>query len=296
MWAESAVNQDDTWGWGSGLLENLHQSGDSDPPNCGLLPPDDELPVDVKQEEYTEHSMVTDLFLDSDADDEDPSPGYEGSHKHTTESSTDVTEGHGEQGSTESEQLYLETKDEDITNSIDVLEPPLLGHVGGKPFHCKECGKGVSQSCNWKIHMQMHTEEKPFICKECEVGFSHSGNLKKHMGTLTGEKPFTCQECGVGFSRSGSLESHMRTHTGEKPVICKECGVGFSQSCHMKLHMRTHTGEKPYTCQECGVGFSHSGDLEKHMRTHTVEKAFTCKECGVGFSQPGDLKRYMAEA
>ena len=94
MWGEDAVEQEDIWDWGGGLLENVQQSGDCHPPNSGLLPPDDELPVDVKQEEYSEDSMVTDLFLDSDTDGQDPSPGHKGSHKHATESSSDVSEGH----------------------------------------------------------------------------------------------------------------------------------------------------------------------------------------------------------
>ena len=64
MWEEDAVNQEDSWGWGSGLLEDVHQSANCPPPDSGLLPPDDELPVDVKQEECSEDSMVTDLFLD----------------------------------------------------------------------------------------------------------------------------------------------------------------------------------------------------------------------------------------
>ena len=66
MWGEDAVNQEESWSWGSGLLEDLQQSGSCHPPNSGLLPPDDELPVDVQQDEYTEDSMVTDLLLDSD--------------------------------------------------------------------------------------------------------------------------------------------------------------------------------------------------------------------------------------
>ena len=214
MWDEDDVKQEDIRAWGSVLLDDVPQSGNCPPPNSGLLPPDDELPVDVKQEEYTEDSMVTELFLDSDTADEDPSSGYEGSHKYTNESTSDVTEGHREQGSTESEHLYLKTKDDDNMNSPYVMKPPLLGHVAGKQFNCKECGKGFSLNGQLKRHMQTHTGEKPFTCKECGAKFSRSSNLKTHVRTHTGEKPFTCKECGAEFSRSSNLKKHMLTHTG----------------------------------------------------------------------------------
>ena len=293
MWDEDDVKQEDIRAWGSVLLDDVPQSGNCPPPNSGLLPPDDELPVDVKQEEYTEDSMVTELFLDSDTADENPSSGYEGSHKDTNESTTDVTEVHREQGSTQSEQLYLKTKDEDMRNSLDVMKPPLLGHVAGKQFNCKECGKGFSLNGKLKRHMRTHTGEKPFTCKECGAVFSHSSALKIHMRTHTGEKPFTCQECGAGFARSFHLKIHIRKHTGEKPFTCTECGVGFAEGSNLKKHKRTHTGEKPFTCKECEAGFSQSGYLKIHMRTHTGEKPFTCKECGAAFSHSGALKIHM---
>ena len=57
------------------LPEDFHQSGSCHPPTLsGLLPPDDHLPVDIKQEECTEDSMVTDLLLDSDTAEKVPSP------------------------------------------------------------------------------------------------------------------------------------------------------------------------------------------------------------------------------
>ena len=100
MWSDDGVEQGYSWGCQAGLLEELEQleelqqTGGCHPPNSGLLPPDDELPVDVKQEEYPEDSMVTDLFLDSDTVGEDPSldlpniPGDKGSPKLTTESTS----------------------------------------------------------------------------------------------------------------------------------------------------------------------------------------------------------------
>ena len=126
--------------------------------------------------------MVTDLFLDCDTTDEDPSPGYEGSLKDTGESTSDVTEGHGESDSKESEHLYLETKGKEIKKSSDYIKPTLLGNDGGKPLNCREGGQGLSLYGKLKTH----TGEKLFICQECRAGFSQSSDLKKHMLTHTG--------------------------------------------------------------------------------------------------------------
>ena len=293
MWGEDGDEQGDTWSSGGGGLEELPQPRYWHPVNSGLLPPDDQLPVDVKQEEYIEDSMVTDLFLDGDTIGEDPnldfrdSSGYKGSHKHATEmSSSDSTRELGEGGLTQSEKIHFMDHDKEIGTSPDVMENSCKKPYGEKLFGYKDCRKGLS-------NLQTHIGEKPFICQECGAGFSRNSNLKQHMRTHTGEKPFICQECGAGFSNGSDLKKHMRTHTGEKPFNCQECGEGFARSSHLKTHMRTHTGEKPFRCKECGAGFSQGCDLKTHIRTHTGEKPFICQECGVGFARKGNLKTHM---
>ena len=161
----------------TGQLEDLHQSGRCHPSSQGLLPPDDELPVDVKKEENSEDFMVTDLFLDGDPAGEDISldfpisPGYPERQKPATELASCGTPGHSKAGSTQSE----------------------LKQTGDKPFTCPECGAAFARSGNLKQHMRTHTGDKPFTCQECGAAFARSGDLKQHMRTHTGDKPFTCQ-------------------------------------------------------------------------------------------------------
>ena len=136
--------------------------------------------------------MVTNLFLDSDTADQDQPPGYKESHKHTTELSNDVTEGHKEGGIIQLEQIqHMTMKTEE------------------KPFICKQCGAGFPKSCGLKQHMRTHTGEKPFICKECGAAFLKNCNLKQHMLTHTGEKPFICNQCGSRFYKGSDMKKHM---------------------------------------------------------------------------------------
>ena len=140
-------------------------------------------------------------------------------------------------------------------------------------IRCDFCGKVFKFLSQMMTHRSVHTREKPYSCKKCGTGFSQSYSLNVHMRTRTGEI-FPCNTCGKSFKGQAQLQRHWRTHTGEKPYACDTCGKCFTQSSGLTAHMRMHTGEKPYLCKICGKSFTQSCNLVFHMKNHTGERSY----------------------
>ena len=76
-----------------------------------------------------------------------------------------------------------------------------------KVYQCKICGKKISLSQNYKVHMRIHTNEKPYSCEVCNEGFRESGQLKSHQRQdHSGEKPFQCKICDKSFAQVSNLQ------------------------------------------------------------------------------------------
>ncbi|XP_064477722.1 zinc finger protein 436-like [Ornithodoros turicata] len=166
-------------------------------------------------------------------------------------------------------------------------------HTGEKPYKCDICPAEFAQSTTLRRHRQTHTGEKPYKCSLCPAEFSQTHHLKNHSRTHTGEKPYKCDLCDAMFIKSTALKRHKRIHTCENPYKCDICSASFSQGMQLWQHKQTHTDAKPYKCDVCPAEFNRKTNLQRHKRTHTGEKPYKCHLCPVEFSQMSNLKDHM---
>uniref|UniRef100_A0A8C6EZV1 Zinc finger protein 211-like n=1 Tax=Marmota marmota marmota TaxID=9994 RepID=A0A8C6EZV1_MARMA len=178
-------------------------------------------------------------------------------------------------------------------------------HVSGKPYTCKEVGKGFLASMGFPHQQATHTGEKPnasYKCGvafhngkslhhwgECKKAFSHTDTLVQYQRALTSEGLFECSKCGKACTRRCNLIQHQKVHSEERPYECSECGKFFTYYSSFVIHQRVHTGERPYECSECGKSFSQNFSLIYHQRVHTGERPHECSECGKSFSRSSSL-------
>ncbi|XP_053463392.1 zinc finger protein 211-like isoform X2 [Nycticebus coucang] len=182
-------------------------------------------------------------------------------------------------------------------------------HVLGKPFNCREVGKGFLASLGFLHQQNIHMEEKPKSSHRCGVvfhngeshhnwgeykkAFSHTDTLVQDQKILTRERLFECSKCGKACTRRCNLIQHQKVHSEERPYECHECGKLFTYYSSFIIHQRVHTGERPYECPECGKSFSQIYSLNSHRKVHTGERPYECSECGKSFSQRSNLIQHQ---
>nr|XP_012619024.1 zinc finger protein 211 isoform X1 [Microcebus murinus] len=181
--------------------------------------------------------------------------------------------------------------------------------VSGKPFTCREVGKGFLANMGFLHQQAIHAGERPNSHNKCEVTshngkshhnwgevkkpFSHTDTLVQDEQILTRERLFECSKCGKTCTRRCNLIQHQKVHSEERPYECNECGKFFTYYSSFIIHQRVHTGERPYECPECGKSFSQIYSLNSHRKVHTGERPYECEECGKSFSQRSNLIQHQ---
>ncbi|XP_077889070.1 uncharacterized protein LOC101978271 isoform X2 [Ictidomys tridecemlineatus] len=182
-------------------------------------------------------------------------------------------------------------------------------HVSGRPYTCKEMGKGFLASMGFPHQEGTHTVEKPNASYKCGVAFhngkslphwggckkafSHTDTLVQYRRALTSEGLFECSKCGKACTRRCNLIQHQKVHSEDRPYECSECGKFFTYYSSFIIHQRVHTGERPYECSECGKAFSQIYSLNSHRKVHTGERPYECGKCGKFFSQRSNLIQHQ---
>ncbi|XP_052065094.1 zinc finger protein 721-like [Mytilus californianus] len=224
-------------------------------------------------------------------------------------------------------------------------------HTLSKQYVCKagQCVKEFTFKCNYEKHMITHTNERPFTCKVCKKGFTQSSSLNTHYilhkkelnsknhdekeliqiesfthvsaesekakfvqgkvkvvnqtltkskftvtpsmmdeGKMSTQKDVTEEEADPKVLNFKTAQKQLTKSDGPN-YPCSKCGKVFNQKYSLNWHQQTHYEKKQFKCDVCGKEFNFKGNLKTHLRVHTNEKPYKCHECGKGFSQSSSL-------
>ncbi|XP_058060996.1 myoneurin-like [Anopheles bellator] len=134
---------------------------------------------------------------------------------------------------------------------------------------CQICGKVLSNSATFRVHMKMHLQDKNLVCNICHRRFYVKQELKVHMESIHEQKVFACSICDLKCRWRKSLNRHMQLHE-ENPYKhkCNHCEQAFARPHQLRIHVMKHTGDRVY-CEECGTGYRHNYMLTQHkIRKH----------------------------
>lgn len=136
---------------------------------------------------------------------------------------------------------------------------------------CQICGKILSSSATFNVHMMTHTQQKDIVCPICDRRFYIKQQLKIHMESIHEKKDFVCNICGLKCRWRKSLRRHMLLHD-DNPYKhkCTYCDKAFARPNQLRYHVMKHTGDRVY-CDICGADYRFNYMLTQHkIRKHGI--------------------------
>lgn len=120
---------------------------------------------------------------------------------------------------------------------------------------CQICGKILSSSATFNVHMMTHTQQKDIVCPICDRRFYVKQQLKIHIESIHEKKDFVCNICGLKCRWRKSLRRHMLLHD-DNPYKhkCTYCDKAFARPNQLRYHVMKHTGDRVY-CDICGADY-----------------------------------------
>ncbi|XP_068118446.1 zinc finger protein 271-like isoform X2 [Hyperolius riggenbachi] len=162
--------------------------------------------------------------------------------------------------------------------------------------NCHICGKAFPSPRELRIHFNGHMGIRPFKCKDCDMTYRTGTDLVRHTKSIHSlEKPFECCYCDYTSVEASRMKVHIRSHTGERPFMCDLCPFAATDAFKLRRHLRTHTGEKPYACNVCPARFTQNASMKMHiLRKHTenVQKEH-CPICNAVLFGKNDVKIHI---
>ncbi|XP_053682744.1 myoneurin-like [Sabethes cyaneus] len=136
---------------------------------------------------------------------------------------------------------------------------------------CQVCGKILSSTATFNVHMMTHTQQKDIVCPICERRFYVKQQLKIHIESIHEKKDFVCNICGLKCRWRKSLRRHMLLHD-DNPYKhkCTYCDKAFARPNQLRYHVMKHTGDRVY-CEICGADYRFNYMLTQHkIRKHGI--------------------------
>ncbi|XP_065368122.1 transcription factor grauzone-like [Calliphora vicina] len=137
---------------------------------------------------------------------------------------------------------------------------------------CFICGKAISTTAEYKIHMDKHEGiPQPIIsCDVCGLRLTSDRGLKRHKENqhpVGGKQEHHCPICPKISPTLKALRKHINTmHKKGIEHKCTICGKAFKRAEVLREHMASHTGTPLYTCPWCPKTFNSNGNMHAHRK------------------------------
>ncbi|KAI8128860.1 hypothetical protein FF38_14087 [Lucilia cuprina] len=137
---------------------------------------------------------------------------------------------------------------------------------------CYICGKSISTSTEYKLHMDKHEGvPQPIInCDICGLRLTSERGLKRHKESqhpVGGKQDHPCPVCHKISPTQRALRKHINTmHEKGYDHKCTICEKAFKRTENLREHMASHTGTTLYTCSWCPKTFNSNGNMHAHRK------------------------------
>ncbi len=158
-----------------------------------------------------------------------------------------------------------QNSDEDLINTVDIVEHKITPETNLKPFKCEICNMTFSHIDSFTSHVDIHSLPRTYTCDLCEETFLQKIKLEEHKTECQKQKcenMYSCHMCERTFPFKHHLESHKSFHLKKLETPNKAVSPSLSSNC---IKADINHEEKPFFCNRCKVTFRTIDKLIGHI-------------------------------